>query len=133
VAVNVSARQFAQHDFVEQVSRVLAETGIRPDTVKLEITESVSMMDTEYTVEVLTQLQRLGVCVSIDDFGTGYSSLAYLHSFPMDTLKIDRSFVAQLDRGEQGRQIVGTIMNLARDLKIRVIAEGPRRPSMSRS
>jgi EAL domain-containing protein (putative c-di-GMP-specific phosphodiesterase class I) len=124
VAVNVSARQFAQHDFVEQVSRVLAETGIRPDTVKLEITESVSMMDTEYTVEVLTQLQRLGVCVSIDDFGTGYSSLAYLHSFPMDTLKIDRSFVAQLDRGEQGRQIVGTIMNLARDLKIRVIAEG---------
>jgi diguanylate cyclase (GGDEF)-like protein len=124
VAVNVSARQFAQHDFVEQVSRVLAETGIRPDTVKLEITESVSMMDTEYTVEVLTQLQRLGVCVSIDDFGTGYSSLAYLHSFPMDTLKIDRSFVAQLDRGEQGRQIVGTIMNLACDLKIRVIAEG---------
>ncbi|MDP9885357.1 diguanylate cyclase (GGDEF)-like protein [Sinomonas atrocyanea] len=124
VAVNVSARQFGQHDFVEQVSRVLAETGIRPDTVKLEITESVSMMDTEYTVEVLTQLQRLGVCVSIDDFGTGYSSLAYLHSFPMDTLKIDRSFVAQLDRGDQGRQIVGTIMNLARDLKIRVIAEG---------
>ncbi|OMH33113.1 bifunctional diguanylate cyclase/phosphodiesterase [Tersicoccus sp. Bi-70] len=124
VAVNVSARQFAQFDFAEQVGRVLAETGIRPETVKLEITESVSMTNTEHTKEVLTQLERLGVFVSIDDFGTGYSSLAYLHSFPMDTLKIDRSFVAQLDRGDTGRQIIATIMNLARDLGIRVIAEG---------
>ncbi|MEH0109967.1 EAL domain-containing protein [Tersicoccus sp. MR15.9] len=124
VAVNVSARQFAQYDFAEQVGRVLAETGIRPETVKLEITESVSMTNTQHTQEVLAQLEALGVFVSIDDFGTGYSSLAYLHSFPMDTLKIDRSFVAQLDRGDTGRQIIATIMNLARDLGIRVIAEG---------
>ncbi len=124
VSVNVSARQFAQHDFVQHVARVLADTGIAPETVRLEITESITMVDSERTVAVLGQLRDLGVRISIDDFGTGYSSLSYLHRFPLDILKIDRSFVAQLDRGEEGLQIVQTIMSLARNLGIEVVAEG---------
>jgi len=124
ISVNVSARQFAQHDFVQQVSRVLHETGINPETVSLEITESVSMSDSEHTIAVLTQLRNLGVRISIDDFGTGYSSLAYLHRFPLDVLKIDRSFVAQLDGGKDGVHVVQTMMTLAQNLGINVVAEG---------
>ncbi|MGO4328929.1 putative bifunctional diguanylate cyclase/phosphodiesterase [Cupriavidus sp. 2TAF22] len=124
VSVNVSARQFAQHDFVQHVGRVLSDTGINPRTVRLEITESITMVDSERTVAVLTQLRELGVRISIDDFGTGYSSLSYLHRFPLDILKIDRSFVAQLDRGHEGLQVVQTIMSLARNLGIEVVAEG---------
>ncbi len=124
VSVNVSARQFAQHDFVQQVGEVLAETGIDPQTVRLEITESVTMGDSERTVAELKQLRELGVRISIDDFGTGYSSLSYLHRFPLDILKIDRSFVIQLDQGGDGLQIVQTIMSLARNLGIEVVAEG---------
>ncbi|MFJ1260301.1 putative bifunctional diguanylate cyclase/phosphodiesterase [Cupriavidus sp. CuC1] len=129
VSVNVSARQFAQHDFVQQVAKVLSDTGIRPETVRLEITESVTMVDSERTVAVLTQLRERGVRISIDDFGTGYSSLGYLHRFPLDILKIDRSFVSQLDRGEEGLQMVQTIMSLARNLGIEVVAEGTESPS----
>ncbi|MCY0854137.1 EAL domain-containing protein [Cupriavidus sp. D39] len=124
VSINVSARQFAQHDFVQHVGRVLSDTGINPGTVRLEITESITMVDSERTVAVLTQLRELGVRISIDDFGTGYSSLSYLHRFPLDILKIDRSFVAQLDRGHEGLQVVQTIMSLARNLGIEVVAEG---------
>ncbi|MGL3806811.1 putative bifunctional diguanylate cyclase/phosphodiesterase [Paeniglutamicibacter sp. R2-26] len=124
VSVNVSARQFAQPDFVQQVSRVIRETGIRPGALNLEITEGISMADSEHTIAVLTELRGLGVRISIDDFGTGYSSLAYLHRFPLDILKIDRSFVAQLDAGEEGRHVVQTIMNLARNLGLNVVAEG---------
>ncbi|WP_432258084.1 EAL domain-containing protein [Cupriavidus sp. TMH.W2] len=124
VSVNLSARQFAQHDLVQQVDRIIADTGIRPDTVRLEITESVTMLDSERTVEVLGQLRQLGVRISIDDFGTGYSSLSYLHRFPLDVLKIDRSFVARLGRDNEGAQIVQTIMSLARNLGIEVVAEG---------
>jgi len=124
ISVNLSARQFAQHDLVQQVGRIIAETEILPESVRLEITESVTMVDSERTVEVLRQLRELGVRISIDDFGTGYSSLSYLHRFPLDILKIDRSFVAQLDRGHEGLQIVQTIMSLARNLGIEVVAEG---------
>lgn len=124
ISVNVSGRQFAQHDFVQHVGRVLADTGIDPEAVRLEITESITMVDSERTVAVLAQLRELGVRISIDDFGTGYSSLSYLHRFPLDILKIDRSFIAQLDRGEEGLQIVQTIMSLARNLGIEVVAEG---------
>ncbi|AYC32980.1 EAL domain-containing protein [Pseudomonas cavernae] len=124
VSVNLSARQFAQPDLVQQVGRIIAETGIRPDCVRLELTESVSMADSEHTATLLDQLHALGVRISIDDFGTGYSSLSYLHRFPLDVLKIDRSFVARLDQGPEGQQIVQTILSLARNLGIEVIAEG---------
>ncbi|WP_044873059.1 EAL domain-containing protein [Pseudomonas sp. LFM046] len=124
VSVNLSARQFAQHDLVLQVGSIIVETGIRPDCVRLEITESVSMADSERTATVLNQLHELGVRISIDDFGTGYSSLSYLHRFRMDVLKIDRSFVTQLDQCPEGRQIVQTILSLARNLGIEAVAEG---------
>ncbi|MDH4584244.1 EAL domain-containing protein [Pseudomonas sp. BN415] len=124
VSINLSARQFAQHDLVVQVAAIIAETGIRPECVRLEITESVSMADSERTITVLKQLHDLGVRISIDDFGTGYSSLSYLHRFHLDALKIDRSFLTQLDQCEESLQIVHTILNLARNLGLEVVAEG---------
>ncbi|WP_342243403.1 putative bifunctional diguanylate cyclase/phosphodiesterase [Pseudomonas sp. OTU5201] len=124
VSINLSARQFAQHDLVAQVGAIIAETGIRPECVRLEITESASMADSERTITVLQQLHELGVRISIDDFGTGYSSLSYLHRFHLDALKIDRSFLTQLDQCEESLQIVHTILNLARNLGLEVVAEG---------
>ncbi|MRK21231.1 bifunctional diguanylate cyclase/phosphodiesterase [Pseudomonas sp. JG-B] len=124
VSINLSARQFAQHDLVLQVGAIINETGILPDCVHLEITESVSMADSERTIIVLQQLHDLGVRISIDDFGTGYSSLSYLHRFRLDVLKIDRSFMIQLDQCPEGLQIVQTILSLARNLGLEVVAEG---------
>ncbi|MFC5694208.1 putative bifunctional diguanylate cyclase/phosphodiesterase [Pseudomonas sp. GCM10022186] len=124
ISVNLSARQFAQYDLVQQVGSIIAETGIRPDCVRLEITESVSMADSERTATLLRQLHELGVRISIDDFGTGYSSLSYLHRFHLDVLKIDRSFVAELDQCPEGAQLVQTILSLARNLGIEAVAEG---------
>ncbi|AOE87958.1 putative bifunctional diguanylate cyclase/phosphodiesterase [Pseudomonas sp. TCU-HL1] len=124
VSVNLSGRQFAQQDLVMRVAGIIAETGIRPDCLRLEITESVSMADSERTTTVLKQLHDLGVRISLDDFGTGYSSLSYLHRFHLDVLKIDRSFVTQLDRCPEGVQLVQTILSLARNLGIEAVAEG---------
>jgi diguanylate cyclase (GGDEF)-like protein len=124
ISVNISSRQFTQPDFVQQVGKCIAKAGIKPDSVRLEITESVTMVDSERTVSILQQLRGLDVRISIDDFGTGYSSLSYLHRFPLDFLKIDRSFIAQLDRGNKGVQMVQTIVSLARNLGIEVVAEG---------
>ncbi|MBD2837256.1 EAL domain-containing protein [Pseudomonas sp. JM0905a] len=124
VSINLSARQFAQHDLVSQVAAIIVETGIPPACVRLEITESVSMADSERTIAVLQQLHDLGVRISIDDFGTGYSSLSYLHRFRLDVLKVDRSFVTQLDQCPEGLQIVQTILSLARNLGIEAVAEG---------
>ncbi len=124
VSINLSARQFAQHDLVPQVGAIIAETGIPAGCVHLEITESVSMADSERTIIVLQQLHDLGVRISIDDFGTGYSSLSYLHRFRLDVLKIDRSFMIQLDQCPEALQIVQTILSLARNLGLEVVAEG---------
>ena len=124
ISVNVSARQFAQPDLVQQVAQILQETGINPHTVRLEITESVSMGDAERTVNVLSELKKLGVQFSIDDFGTGYSSFSYLHRFPLDTLKIDRSFITRMEESSENFEIVETIMHLARNLGMQVVAEG---------
>jgi diguanylate cyclase (GGDEF)-like protein len=124
MSVNVSAVQFADGALVEVVRRVLAETGIKPATLKLELTESAVMADAEHALAVFAQLKALGVRVSLDDFGTGYSSLSYLRRLPIDTLKIDRSFVSQLDRFEDKRQIVEVVLMLARALELDVVAEG---------
>jgi predicted signal transduction protein with EAL and GGDEF domain len=124
ISVNISARQFAQPDLVQQVQQVIQETGIDPHTVRLEITESVTMGDAERTVRVLSQLKELGVQFSIDDFGTGYSSFSYLHRFPLDTLKIDRSFISRMGQDGESFEIVETIMHLARNLGMQVVAEG---------
>jgi len=124
ISVNISARQFMQDDLVAQVRKVLLETKIEPSALKLEITETVTMGDAARTIKIVTELKKLGVRLSIDDFGTGYSSLSYLRRFPMDTLKIDRSFIHNLDVNSENREIVKTIMALARNLGMDVVAEG---------
>jgi diguanylate cyclase (GGDEF)-like protein/PAS domain S-box-containing protein len=122
MTVNLSAKQFAQPDLLDQVSSILDATGLDPNFLKLEITESVLMDDFDSAAAMLFKLRALGVRLSIDDFGTGYSSLTYLHRFPIDTLKIDRSFVSVLDKDHL--EIVRTILNLAENLDMDVVAEG---------
>ena len=124
ISVNVSPRQFAQPDLLAQVRSIIAETGIDPRCLRLEITESVTIGDTSRVAAVLTELKELGIRLSIDDFGTGYSSLSYLHSLPLDALKIDRSFIAAMDKSKESLQIVQTIMSLARNLGMDIVAEG---------
>jgi len=122
MTVNLSARQFTQPDLIDQIRNILTETGVDPAYLKLEITESMVMDDFESAAEMLFQLRALGVRLSIDDFGTGYSSLTYLHRFPIDTLKIDRSFVACMDK--ENMEIVRTILMLAENLGMDAVAEG---------
>lgn len=124
MSVNLSGKQFAQSDLTEQIRRTLVRTGINPSQLKLEITESVVMDNTETAVMMLQQLRALGVQISIDDFGTGYSSLSYLHRLPIDALKIDRSFVMRMGENTENAEIVRTIISLAKNLRMMVIAEG---------
>ena len=124
VSVNLSNKQMVQPDLVGFVSGVLADTGIRPASLKLEITENVIIETPEETIAILAQLKSLGVQLYIDDFGTGYSSLSYLHRLPIDGLKIDRSFIQGMGANGENQQIVKMIMLLARDMNIGVIAEG---------
>ncbi|KEO82741.1 putative bifunctional diguanylate cyclase/phosphodiesterase [Tumebacillus flagellatus] len=124
VAVNVSAMQFHQEDFVEQVLDKLRQTGLPPKLLELEITESVVMGDVERVKDTMTHLSQLGISISIDDFGTGYSSLQYLNLFPIQTLKIDRSFVQSIESRTSQAPIVSTIIAMAQTLGLEVIAEG---------
>ena len=124
VSVNLSVKQFNQPDLVENIANVLELTALPPHCLKLEITESVFSDNIEAAVGLLTRLRELGVQLSIDDFGTGYSSLSYLQRFPVDTLKIDRSFVNQMMENEENIAIVRTIVALAQNLGMDVIAEG---------
>ncbi|MBU0752225.1 MAG: EAL domain-containing protein [Gammaproteobacteria bacterium] len=123
MAINVSALQFRQSDFTESVARALADSGLPPHMLELELTESILIQDADDVLKRLEALARLGVMLSIDDFGTGYSSLSYLKRFPLHRLKIDRSFITELPH-ESDAAIVTAIVNLARSLKLRVIAEG---------
>jgi EAL domain-containing protein (putative c-di-GMP-specific phosphodiesterase class I) len=124
MSVNVSGRQFKHPDIVEQVEKILRETQVDPTAIKLEITETITMDNADRTIRVVKGMKRLGVRLSIDDFGTGYSSLSYLRRFPMDTLKIDRSFVQNLASNPENLEIVRTILSLARNLGMDVVAEG---------
>lgn len=124
VAVNVSARQFLSDGFVPDIARAIRENEIAPEALDIEITESSLMSRREETDDILRELKAIGVRISIDDFGTGYSSLAYLRRFPIDTLKIDISFIRDVTTSPDGAAIVVAIINLARSLKLRVIAEG---------
>jgi diguanylate cyclase (GGDEF)-like protein/PAS domain S-box-containing protein len=124
MCVNLSARQFQHPDLVEDISATLAQTGLAPESLKLEITESVAMKDAAATARTLGRLKVLGIRIAIDDFGTGYSSLSYLRQFPIDTLKIDRSFVTDLGHDAQGTAIAQSIIALARTLRVGVTAEG---------
>ncbi|HZQ72103.1 MAG TPA: EAL domain-containing protein [Burkholderiales bacterium] len=124
VAVNLSARQFGDPRLVQLVGRALKETGLPPHLLELEITESTAMRETDVTLGTLKKLKELGVSVALDDFGTGYSSFSYLKRFPVNTLKIDRSFVTEIERDGDHRAIVAAIIALAQVLKLKVIAEG---------
>ena len=122
MAVNLSGKQFLQMDLVRHITHIVADTGIPPSSLKLEITESTIIEDTEAVIELLLQLKALGITIAIDDFGTGYSSLSYLHRLPIDALKIDRSFVNAMTT--EGSEIVRAIVGLAHNLGLDVIAEG---------
>jgi PAS domain S-box-containing protein len=124
MCVNISARQFAQPDLVFQIGEALQQSGLNPAHLKLEITESVAMSDAERTETILWQLKSLGIGLSIDDFGTGYSSLSYLRRFPVNTLKIDRSFISGIGNENESGEIVRTIVTLAHNLALDVVAEG---------
>jgi diguanylate cyclase (GGDEF)-like protein/PAS domain S-box-containing protein len=124
VGVNLSARQFLSGDVVDTVARALGDSGLPPRSLRLELTESMLMDNATQAAQVLAQLRALGVSLDLDDFGTGYSSLAYLHNFRLDTLKIDRSFVARGTEAGGSWEIVTAIVNLARGLRLTLIAEG---------
>ncbi|HUX90549.1 MAG TPA: EAL domain-containing protein [Gallionellaceae bacterium] len=124
VAVNVSAHQFHQHDFVDQVLAVLKITGANPQRLKLELTESLLVINVEKVIEKMFALKAKGVCFSLDDFGTGYSSLSYLKCLPLDQLKIDRSFIRDVLSDRNDAAIAKTIVALARALGLGIIAEG---------
>ena len=124
IAVNVSALQFEQPSFVETVELILKETGMSAHSLELEITERIAMMNVEDKMNKMSQLKDMGVRLAIDDFGTGYSSLAYLTQFPMDTLKIDRSFISKMNSDPLSDTIVDTIITMAKGMKVSTIAEG---------
>jgi diguanylate cyclase (GGDEF)-like protein/PAS domain S-box-containing protein len=124
MSVNLSGKQFSQLDLVSQVANILEETGLPPRRLKLEITETVVMTNATAAAEMMQHLKSLGVQLAIDDFGTGYSSLGYLHRFPIDTLKIDRSFITSADSDLEKLEITRTVIGLAWNLGMNVVAEG---------
>ena len=124
VAVNLSGKHFGHPALVEQINTIIAETGIDPALLKLELTESAVMENAETAILMLKQIKETGVQISIDDFGTGYSSLSYLHRFPIDLLKVDRSFVSAMEENTENGEIVRTVIALAKALNLKVVAEG---------
>jgi len=136
IAVNVSALQFRETKVPEVVARALRDTGLPPQFLELELTETVLMQRVEEVVVVLKELRAMGIRISIDDFGTGYSSLSYLKRMPIDALKVDRSFVNDIfgeddQVTDEGAEIVSTIINLAHNLKLKAIAEGVETPAQA--
>jgi EAL domain-containing protein (putative c-di-GMP-specific phosphodiesterase class I) len=124
ISVNLSSKQIQQFDLVDKLAKILDRTGLNGKNLKLELTETMLMDRGEKTIELLFQIKEQNIQLSIDDFGTGYSSLSYLHRFPIDALKIDRSFVSPIDAEGKNCEIVRTIITLAHTLGIKAIAEG---------
>ncbi len=124
VAVNVSARQLETDDFIADVSHALATSGLKPGALTLEITETALMRNPEQTARRLHAVKDLGVRIAIDDFGTGYSSFAHLKQFPVDALKIDRSFISQVSENPEGETLLRTLVQLGKALSIETLAEG---------
>jgi len=124
VAVNISAVEFRDKRFLAGVEATLKETGMLPGYLELELTESILMHDAESSVAVLQALQAMGMAIAIDDFGTGYSSLSYLKRFPIQTLKIDQSFIRDVVTDSDDASIVGAMVGMGRNLKQQVVAEG---------
>ncbi len=124
VAVNLSARQFVQANLVSEVARVLDASGLAPASLELEITESMVMDNPERAIQTLRQLKSMGIALAIDDFGTGYSSLGYLKRFPIDNIKIDRSFIKDIPGNNDDATITRTIIDMTHNLRLKVVAEG---------
>jgi len=124
VAVNLSARQFSDDALIDDIAEALVEASLAPDGLELEITESMVMQNPERAVTTLSRLREMGITVSIDDFGTGYSSLGYLKRFPIDNVKVDRSFIKDLPHDTDDAAITRAVIAMAQSLRIRVIAEG---------
>jgi EAL domain-containing protein (putative c-di-GMP-specific phosphodiesterase class I) len=124
MSVNLSGRQLADPRLLVEIAAALERNGVPPESLRLELTESVLMDNAETVLRILETLRSTGVRIWVDDFGTGYSSLSYLHRFPVDGLKIDKAFVDVLDGGEQGAAMILTIVGLAQALSVDVIAEG---------
>lgn len=124
IAVNISPVQFKREDFAESIHRILEETGVNPHFLELELTEGALMQEVESSVEILNRFREIGIHISIDDFGTGYSSLSYLKRFPIDKLKIDRSFIFNLTENRDDNAIVTAIIAMAHSLDLKIIAEG---------
>jgi diguanylate cyclase (GGDEF)-like protein/PAS domain S-box-containing protein len=124
VAVNLSARQMQQEDLVSRVARILQESGVSPSLIQLEITEGAVLKNVDYAIGMLHQLREMGIGIALDDFGTGYSSLTYLKRFPVDAVKVDRTFVRDLEHDANDATIVSTVIGMADNLGLRVIAEG---------
>jgi PAS domain S-box-containing protein len=124
MSVNITPKEFAQPDLADQIGAILVEVGIDPSNINVEITETIAMADPQRSSLLLSELKALGVHMSIDDFGTGYSSLSRLQGFPVDTLKIDRTFISKIDTDRDTRKIVRIIIMLAHNLGLKVVAEG---------
>jgi EAL domain-containing protein (putative c-di-GMP-specific phosphodiesterase class I) len=124
VSVNISARQFREQTLVSSIEDALRDSGLEPHCLELEITESIAMENVDLTIAVLARLRHIGITIAIDDFGTGHSSLSYLKRFPIDALKIDRGFVEDLPDRYEDVAIVDAVIQLARGLNLRVVAEG---------
>jgi predicted signal transduction protein with EAL and GGDEF domain len=124
MSVNITPKEFAQPDLAAQIEAILAEVGVHPSCINVEITETIAMADPQRSSLVLSELKALGVHISIDDFGTGYSSLSRLQGFPVDTLKIDRIFISKIDTDSETNEIVRIIIMLAHNLGLKVVAEG---------
>ena len=122
--MNLSPVQFRHGDIVSVVERALRSSGLDPQRLELEVTESIWIQDTDAVLDQLARLRRLGVSIALDDFGTGYSSLTYLWKFPFDTVKIDRSFVSEMETEPKAAAIVNTIMALGKTLGVTITAEG---------
>lgn len=124
VSVNLSSIQFQRQDILSLVKTVLQETGLPPTYLELEITESIIMNDVEKAIRIMREFNQMGISISIDDFGTGYSSLNYLKQFPINTLKIDQSFMRDIPEDNHNTAITTAIISLAKSLNLKVIAEG---------
>ena len=128
MAINLSPKQFSDPELVDSIARVLAEEGLPPEMLELELTESLLLEATDETRQQLIGLKALGVTLAMDDFGTGYSSLSYLKKFPIDVIKIDRSFIKDIPGNQDDMEITSAVIAMARNLRLKVVAEGVETP-----
>lgn len=124
ISINISAKQFNQRNLTKNIMKIISQTGVNPELLELEVTESTIMRNFDHVVKVLTELHDNNIMLSVDDFGTGYSSLSYLKHFPIDVLKIDRSFVKEIPGNTDDTAIVNTIISMGHNMNLKVIAEG---------